>query len=109
MADPAQIEKALANARQKGDKDAVAVLEAMRPPGGGSSSKSALAPFAAAVGERPILTDVGTFIPRVRSRPRLTCMTATSIITSLFGLSRSASSFSASIIWSGVPRRIRAS
>jgi hypothetical protein len=32
MADPAQIEKALANARQKGDKDAVAVLEAMRAP-----------------------------------------------------------------------------
>ena len=60
-------------------------------------------------GEIPILAEVGTFVPRVRIRSRLTCITAISIMTSALGLSKSASNFSARTIWSGVPRRIMAS
>ena len=51
-----------------------------------------------------MLTDVGKLAPRVRSRSRLTCITAISIMTSDLGLSMSFSSFSARSIWSGVPR-----
>ena len=68
-------------------------------------------PLAAAAmfGKTPMLTEVGTAFPMVRSRSRLTCMTAISTTTSDLGLSMSASSFSARSIWSGVPRTIRAS
>ena len=69
-----------------------------------------VAPAAAAMLElTPMFSDVGTFMPRVRSRSRFTCITATSITTSGLGLSMADSSLSARIIWSGVPRTIRAS
>ena len=47
---------------------------------------------------------VGGLMPKLRILSRLTCMTATSTITSDLALSRSPTSFSASAIWSGVPR-----
>ena len=47
---------------------------------------------------------VGGFSPSVRDRSLLTCMMAMSTITSGRALSRSSTSFSASAIWSGVPR-----
>src|SRR5215813_13927549 len=53
---------------------------------------------------RATVTLVGGFMPRVCALSRLTCMTATSTITSERDLSRSPTNFSASAIWSGVPR-----
>ena len=50
------------------------------------------------------VTLVGGLMPRVCALSRLTCMTAISINTSGFDLSRSSTSFCASAIWSGVPR-----
>src|SRR3954454_18240801 len=47
---------------------------------------------------------VGGLIPKLRVLARLTCITATSTITSERDLSRSPTNFSASAIWSGVPR-----
>ena len=47
---------------------------------------------------------VGGFNPRVRDLSLLTCKTAISTTTSGRALSRSSTSFSASAIWSGVPR-----
>jgi hypothetical protein len=47
---------------------------------------------------------VGGLIPRFRVLSRRTCMMATSTITSGRALSRSPTNFSASAIWSGVPR-----
>src|SRR5581483_6008834 len=47
---------------------------------------------------------VGGLMPYCRILSRLTFMTATSTITSERALSRSLTSFSASAIWSGVPR-----
>jgi hypothetical protein len=49
---------------------------------------------------------VGGFVPIVRVLLRLTSSMVTSIKTSDFGLSMSASSFWASTIWSGVPRNV---
>ena len=47
---------------------------------------------------------VGGLIPRFRVLSRLTCIMATSTMTSGRALSRSLTNFSASAIWSGVPR-----
>src|SRR5882762_10072644 len=50
------------------------------------------------------LADVGGLMPRFRTLSRLTCMMATSTITSGLALSISLMSFSARATWSGVPR-----
>jgi len=51
---------------------------------------------------------VGGLKPRVLERSLLICITAMSMMTSGRALSRSSTSFSASAIWSGVPRTTRA-